>query len=174
MMSIDGTHCPIEEPRPFSTEWSSHKHGGNAGVNYELGVLLHKPRLAWCYGPTRPGKKNDLGVFQENLREALSDLSDDKDAPRRVIGDGIYSGDPDFVSTKNDFDPYEIAQFKNRALSRHEKYNGLLKNFKVLADRFRHQNDDIVAQHRMHFLAVNVLVQTQLDNGGYTLYDVYP
>jgi hypothetical protein len=27
-MSVDGTHCPIEEPRPFSTEWSSFKLGG--------------------------------------------------------------------------------------------------------------------------------------------------
>ena len=28
-LSIDGTHCPINEPRPFSTDWSSYKYGAN-------------------------------------------------------------------------------------------------------------------------------------------------
>ena len=36
-MTVDGTHCPIWEPAPFSPEWSSDKHGGDAGCNYELG-----------------------------------------------------------------------------------------------------------------------------------------
>jgi len=41
-LSIDGTHCPIEEPRPFSTANSSYKLGGEPGVNYELGLLIYK------------------------------------------------------------------------------------------------------------------------------------
>jgi len=168
------SHAPTEEIRPFSTKWSSHKLGGSAGLNYELGILLNKPRLAWCHGPTPAGEKNDLGVFQEELKGRLQQLAERANAPRRLIGDGIYSGEPDYMSTKNDFDPYEIVQFKNRGLSRHEKYNGLLKFFKVLSHPFRHQNGDIINQHRMHFLAVVVLVQTQLDNGGFTLADVYP
>ena len=35
-LSVDGTHCPIEEPCPFSTIWSSHKVGEKAGLNYKI------------------------------------------------------------------------------------------------------------------------------------------
>lgn len=55
MLLVDGVHCHITEPRPFSTEWLSHKCGGKPAVNYELGVLLHKSQLTWIYGPTCPG-----------------------------------------------------------------------------------------------------------------------
>ena len=168
MLSVDGTHCRIEEPRPFSTEWSSHKYGGKPAVNYELGILLHKAKLVWCYGPTKPGKTNDLGVFKEALGPALLAIG------KRAIGDGIYSSYTEVISSKNDFDPADIAKFKNRSLARHEKFNGLLKNFNVLHQTFRHKHGDLLVQHRKHFLAVLVLVQTQLDNGGFTLFDVYP
>lgn len=173
-MSVDGTHCPIQEPSPFSTEWSSHKRGGKPAVNYELGILLHKPRLAWCYGPTRPGKMNDLTVFQQALKPALEALPTDE--PRRIIGDGIYCGEPDWISTKNEFDPKEVSVFKNRSLARHEKYNGLLKNFNVLHQEFRHGRGEgnMEENHRLHFHAVVVLVQIQLDLGSFKLYDVYP
>ena len=91
----------------------------------------------------------------------------------------IYSSEPTYISNKNEFDPYEVAQFKNRALLRHEKYNGLMKNFFVLEHSFRHKatlnnKNDILNLHGKHFRAVGVLVQTQLDNGGFTLWDVYP
>ena len=174
-MSVDGTHCPIEEPSPFSTEWSSHKRGGKPAVNYELGILLHKPKLAWVYGPTRPGAMNDLTVFQQALLPALRNRST-PDNPRRVLGDGIYGGEPDFISTKNEFDPKEVSVFKNRALSRHEKYNGLMKNFNVLRQVFRHGRGEgnMEDNHRIHFHAVAVLVQLQLDLGGYKLYETYP
>ena len=145
-----------------------YKFGGKPAVNYELGILLDKPQLAWCYGPTRPGKKNDLTVFQEALGPALLGLG------RRAIGDGIYSPDTDVITSKNDFDPKDLAIFKNRSLARHEKFNGLLKNFDVLCHAFRHSNNNLEEAHRVHFHAVAALVQTQLDNGGFKLFDVYP
>ena len=37
-LSLDGTHCPIEEPKPFSAIWSSHKFGKDAGLAYEVGL----------------------------------------------------------------------------------------------------------------------------------------
>ena len=172
MLTVDGTHCPIEEPRPFTTEWSSHKRGGKPAINYELGISIHRPKLVWCYGGTRPGKTNDLGVFHEALGPALFQLG------KRAIGDGIYSSATHVISSKNELDPAEVAIFKNRALARHEKYNGLLKNFKVLSTNFRHkdqsEDNDIIKLHRTHFHAVAVFVQTQLDNGGFTLFDAYP
>ena len=172
-MTVDGTHAPILEPQPFSTEWSSHKRGGKPAVNYELGILIHKPRIAWVYGPTRPGKHNDLQVLQQALIPALAALPNQ---PRRLLGDGIYGGEPDWVSTKSTFDPKEISTFKNRALARHEKYNGLLKNFNVLHHEFRHGKGEgnMEANHQLHFHAVIVFVQVQIDMGGYRLFDAYP
>ena len=78
------------------------------------------------------------------------------------------------ISSKNEFDPKEVAIFKNRVLSRHETYNGLLKNFNVLRHAFRHSNNNLEVAHQLHFHAVIVLVQMQLDNKGFTLFDVYP
>ena len=171
-MTVDGTHCPIWEPAPFSPEWSSHKHGGDAGCNYELGILINRPRLGWVYGPTRPGKMNDLTVCQQALIPALKALPNQ---PRRLLGDGIYQ-DPSCISTKNPFDSKEVSIFKRRALARHEKFNGLLKNFSCLSNVFRHGRGEgrVEDNHKMHFHACCVFVQVQLDLGGYTLFDAYP
>ena len=111
---------------------------------------------------------NDLTVFQQALGPELQALG------RRAIGDGIYSPYTEVISSKNEFDPKEVAIFKNRVLSRHETYNGLLKNFNVLRHAFRHSNNNLEVAHRLHFHAVIVLVQMQLDNKGFTLFDVYP
>jgi hypothetical protein len=45
-MSVDGTHCPIEEPHPFSKKWSSHKFGGKPGLNYEIGLKIDEQESA--------------------------------------------------------------------------------------------------------------------------------
>jgi len=73
IFSIDGTHCPFWEPRPFSTEWSSHKYGKKPAANYELAIRLDVPKLMWVYGPTRPGKDNDLDVFRMELKQKMLD-----------------------------------------------------------------------------------------------------
>ena len=145
MMSVDGTHCPIWEPKPFDTKWSSFKRGGSAGVNYELGILIHMPVLAWVHGPEPPGKKNDAMIFKEKLMHSLP-------PGKKVIADGIYAEEElrPYCSTKSDFDPPEISDFKNRVLARHETFNGLCKNFAILSTPFRHG----VENHRVHFDAV--------------------
>ena len=125
-ISVDGTHCPMNEPRPFSSEWSSYKFGGKPAANYELGILIHKPKLVWVYGPTKPGKYNDLMVFRQKLLHELVN----KLPGRKAIADSIYAAEEDVVSTKNDLDPTEIRHFKNRVASRHEIFNvnGFTKN----------------------------------------------
>ena len=173
-MTVDGTHCPIWEPKPFSTQWSSHKYGGKPAVNYELGIRVHKPQLAWVYGPTRPGAMNDLEVSKQALLPELKRLKDIYNQPRRIIGDGIYSSEPEFISNKNSFDPKELSIFKQRALARHERFNGLLKNFGVLHHIFRHGRGNVEDVHRYHFHACCELVQIQLNLGVYTLFDSYP
>ena len=165
-MTVDGTHCPIEEPRPFSTQWSSHKFGGKPGVNYELGLSIHKPKLIWVYGYTRPGKYNDISVFRQSLKNELL-----AQCPgRRVIGDRGYRGETELISTRNEFDPPEIAEFKDRALARHETFNQKLKCFACLRQRWRHS----LELHMEAFHACCVLVMTQIECGAASLFDPYP
>jgi len=166
MLSVDGIHCPIHEPRPLSVDWSSHKYGGKPGVNYEVGLLIHKPKLVWVNGYTKPGKVTDLCVFRDKLLPALASLP----ADRKVIADGIYAPEPDFVSFKNDLDPQEIRHFKNRVCARHENFNGFLKQWGVLKTKFRHR----VELHSTCFRAVCTIAMHQIDTGGYSLLDPYP
>jgi len=56
---------------------------------------------------------------------------------------------------------------KGRALARHEKFNGQLKNFACLSEHFRHGNDgaQMFDKHKMCFEALAVICQHQLENG---------
>ena len=133
------------EPRPFSTDHSSHKYGGKPAVNYELGIALHADKLIWLYGPTMPGAEPDLTVYRKALKHVMQ-----QDLPNsRIIADNGYPDEEDVISLKNDLDPREIAQFKDRALARQEKFNGLLKNFNILSMLFRHGREN----HQMAFEA---------------------
>lgn len=164
--SIDGVHCPIWEPRPFSPENSSHKLGGSPGVNYELVVCLQKPMLAWVYGPIKPGKFNDLSTFRRKLKGVL-----ERKLPGcRLIGDKGYRGEPDLISTKNEYDPEEIAEFKDRCCARHETFNQRLKCFKCLSTPWRHGRQN----HHIAFEACCTLVLFQIKTGGTSLFDAYP
>ena len=48
-----------------------------------------------------------------------------------------------------------------RAHARHEAFNGRLKSFKVLAEKFRHGQE----KHKSVFEAVCVIVQYDMENG---------
>jgi hypothetical protein len=163
MMSVNGTHCPITKPRSFSSEWSSHKLGGKAGVNYEIGLLLRLPELVWAEGCTKPGLENDLMVFRRKLKLAIDSM---RIPGRKFIADGIYGAEPDYVSIKNDFDPQELKHFKNGVSSRHENFNGLLKNYACLVTKKFHHGLD---WHEICFRAVCSLVMFQIESGGASL-----
>ena len=165
MFTIDGVHFPIEEPRPFSVHWSSHKFGGSAGVNYEIALSIHKPQLLWVHGPVAPGKYNDISTFRMSL---LGEMV--KKVPgKKAIGDKGYRGEPDLISTRNDLDPPEIAEFKDRCLARHETFNQRLKLWGCLAQRWRHDLDF----HRLAVEAVCAITMYQIENGSTSLFDPY-
>jgi hypothetical protein len=172
-MTVDGTHCPIREPRPFSKIWSSFKLGGKAGLNYEVGLSINKPKLIWLYGPIPAGLKYDLQIAQEKLIPAVCQMAARVGHERRILADGIYFAEEvlDVISVKNAFDPREVEDFKDRAASRHENFNGLLKNWKILDDTYREHDLD---SHQISFEAVAAICCYQLDNGSYTLLDPYP
>jgi hypothetical protein len=178
--TIDGIHYRIDEPRPFSTSYSSHKFGGKAGLVYEFCVATHKQKLVWLNGPY-PSGTHDKTVFRKKgLKEAIEKKQEERSTDFRVIADDGYFG-ADFLGTlafRNEFDPEEIAWFKDRALSRHERFNGMTKNFKCLTKNFRHDRgwneSNQHPRHKACVEAVCVTLQYELDTGVTELFDAYP
>ena len=171
LMSIDGTRCPIWEPKPWSKVNSSYKLGKTPGVNYELGISLYEPKLIWLHGPTQPGAMNDLTVFQDKLKWELPQ-------GRKVIADQIYAPKTDYCSTRNDFDPKHLIQLKYQACARHETFNQSLKCFACLdKEPYRHgqkmKGDEPHLPHGVTFRACCLLVQVQLNNGSTPLFDAW-
>ncbi len=67
VLTVDGTHCWIQEPqhRTWSQDsrYYSHKYG-KAGLNYELGISLSESKLIWMNGPFVAGG-NDKSVLKK-------------------------------------------------------------------------------------------------------------
>jgi hypothetical protein len=164
VLTVDGTHCWIQEPK--HPTWSqdkdffSHKYG-KAGINYELAISLTESRLIWMNGPFKAGT-NDVTIFKNNgLKQKL------REAGKRGIGDGGYNGHAAQLSTPNSHDSKGVKTFKGRALKRHERFNGYTKAFDCLSGRFRHSVDRFATC----FEAVCVICQYQIENGN-DLYDI--
>lgn len=83
-------------------------------------------------GPFKAGP-SDSKIFQEKgLKDQLSQNGN------VGIADGGYPGHPNVLSTPN---YHAVKLFKSRALKRHEKFNGMIKQFDCLKGRFRHSAD---------------------------------
>jgi hypothetical protein len=135
IVSVDGTHCWIEEPKhptwSQDTDYYSHKYN-KAGLDYELAIALTTSRLVWMRGPF-PAGSNDISIFcKKGLHDRLVALE------KKAIGDGGYSGHHATISTPNAHDSYGVKRFTSRALKRHETFNGHTKVFDCLSGRFRH------------------------------------
>lgn len=165
VVSVDGTHFRTEEPThpdfPKDTAAFSFKHHC-AGFNYEVGLSLWESKLIWFKGPFLAGEYNDLKMFTDaGLKAKLQSTG------KKGIADGGYAGYPKLLSTPNTHDLPEVAKFKSRARLRHEKYNGMCKEFDCLDSRFRHSREKLQAC----FEAVAVVVQYKMAMGT-PLYDV--
>ena len=155
-ITVDGTHCPIEEPRKEpSKTWYSHKFHG-PGLAYEIALLIHKPQIVWINGPFKAGE-SDTALFTKpnGLREKLVA------AGKLAVADDGYKGQLDTLITKNPFYSNEVTAFCKRARARQESVNKRLKDFKVASSKFRHGH----MKHGMCFHAVAVLLQYDMDNG---------
>jgi hypothetical protein len=120
-----------------------------------LGISIRENWLVWNSGPFLPST-HDITIFRKP-DGLMSKIPDGK----KAIGDSGYRGEPSKVATKNHLDSEEVAKFKNRVRARHETFNGRIKFFKVLDERFRHGLD----KHKLCFEAVCVLTQYELENG---------
>ena len=174
VMTVDGTHLVTLEPGdsdiPKDPSYFSFKHHA-AGFNYEVGIHLFESKCIWLSGPHKAGTHNDAKTFkEEGLRTKL------EGAGKKAIADDGYRGFPDQISTGNSLDCSEVKKFKARARQRHETYNGMLKVFGILSDRFRcknNANDAYTAAEKlqMSFEAVNVVVAYKMEKGE-PLFDV--
>jgi DDE superfamily endonuclease len=64
VLSVDGTHCRIQEPRTVPDKnWYSHKHHKPC-VAYEIAVSLKESKIAWVSGPHQAGE-TDLVIFRK-------------------------------------------------------------------------------------------------------------
>eukprot|EP00531_Pseudo-nitzschia_arenysensis_P002864 CAMPEP_0116130474 /NCGR_PEP_ID=MMETSP0329-20121206/8500_1 /TAXON_ID=697910 /ORGANISM="Pseudo-nitzschia arenysensis, Strain B593" /LENGTH=298 /DNA_ID=CAMNT_0003624857 /DNA_START=225 /DNA_END=1121 /DNA_ORIENTATION=- len=160
ILSVDGVHCRIHEPRTQpSSGWYSKKFN-KAGLTYELGVAIYHNKIVWINGPF-PAGQNDIKVFRKP-GGLMSKIPDDC----RAIGDEGYRGEPTKVSTRNTFNSVELKEFENRVRARHETVNSRLKAFGVLNQVFRSKGRGrMMEKHKSAFEACCVIVQYELDNG---------
>ena len=109
----------------------SHKHH-SAGFNAEVAVSIKESRCIWINGPGPAGQDVDIVLFRApgGVKEKLQSIG------KKAIADGGYVGEAAVLSTPNGHDCPSVRQFKSRALKRHEKFNNLLKCFKVLSAKF--------------------------------------
>lgn len=160
VMTVDGQHCWIHEPShpEFSQddEFFSHKYN-KAGVSYEIGISIKESQVIWLRGGFKAGK-TDLKIFKEDgLREKLEETQ------QKAIADGGYHSEELFhvLSLPNTLDDKVVKKFKSRALKRHEKFNGMMKAFDCLSERFRHSCPRFVDC----FESICVICQYQMEHG---------
>jgi hypothetical protein len=152
--TLDGIHCMISEYRTKpDKKWFSHKHK-RAAVVYELAISVYEGSLIWINGPF-PAGHSDLTVFRSpnGLKSKIPE-------GKRIIGDQGYKGES-MISTRNPMDTDAVKELKRRAKARHEAFNGLLKNFKILSERFRTNKgseNEILEKHKTVFEGCSVLV----------------
>lgn len=158
MLSVDGVHCRVQEPRTTpSAGWYSSKFN-KAGLAYEIGVSVYHDKIVWVNGPF-PAGQNDLRIFRKE-NGLMSKIPDG----HRGIGDEGYVGEPGKAATRNEFDPPEVKDLKRRAKARQESVNSKLKAFGILKNVFRTTGKQRLEKHQLAFEACLVIVQYELDN----------
>jgi DDE superfamily endonuclease len=163
LLTVDGVHCVVREPSTAELSknpaYFSHKHH-HAGVDYEIGLSVFTNQVVWVNGPF-PAGENDISIFKNRgLREMIPEGS-------WAIADNGYRGILTKIRTSSSLDTEAVRRLKSRAKARHESFNGKLKNFAVVRDRWRHK----INKHAIAFKAVCVICQYQMENGS-PLWDV--
>lgn len=179
--TVDGIHYAIDEPRPFNTIYSSHKLGGKAGLMYEYVLATDRNTILWLNGPF-PAGLPDIKVCEEKgLTAAIRALQAELPGARVIADDGYFKNKlVDVLLYRNELDPREINWFKDRALSRHESFNKLTRNYNCLGktpflhDHSSGNEDASFPMHKACVEAVCVTIQIEFDLGEKALLDPYP
>ena len=134
--------------------WYSHKLN-KPGVAYEIAIDVFENRVAWINGPFKAGE-SDLTIFRKE-----NGLKSKIPPGKLLIADNGYGGENQ-ICIPNPFDEELLKNFKARVRARHENFNGRIKEFKNLSERFRSHN---IESHGAAFTAVCVIVQYSMENG---------
>jgi hypothetical protein len=172
IITIDGVHCRIQEPRTDPGPHNYSHKSNSAGVGYELGISIWENRLVWIAGP-KDASTHDLTIFRGGKKADAKDpaaLLAMIPEGKLAITDSGYAGEAYLggkVSISRDADSPPIKAFKNKAKGRHESFNGRLKAYNILDQAFRGGKDgqDRKARHEEVFTAVCIAVQYDLENG---------
>lgn len=138
----------INEPRPFSTKWFSHKFK-SAGLRYEIGLNIKSGDIVWKFGGYPCGQYPDLKLTEQAY---LVSINPDE----KTVADRGYKNDLFFI-LPNGLNKVRHSQI----MSRHETLNKRIRQFNILKDTFRHNLD----LHPIVFHAVLNITQLQIQNG---------
>lgn len=148
-ITVDGTHCPIEEiyneDGTLKEGYYSHKFH-KAGLSYEVAVAIFSDNIVWVKGPFRAGM-SDQKIFKEQGLAKLLIACKEK-----AVADGGYTH---WAVSQRGNGPHEWKHAKNRYRARQESVNSRLKIFKCLEHRWRHDHE----YHGQCFRAVTMLTQ---------------
>ena len=106
LVSVDGTDCPINDPKPFNSKWYSHKFK-RAGVRYEVAVCIQTGDIVWVNGPYPCGRWPDISIFRDKLKWKLA-------AGEKVEADRGYRGEKQYIRTPDS----AVSQEDKRASAR--------------------------------------------------------
>jgi hypothetical protein len=165
IITVDGTHCRINEPREpgmrRNRKHYSHKDH-HAGLNYEIAISIFESKVVHAKTQSR-ASCHDISEFRKELRGKIP-------PGKRVIADKAYDAEEDshILSTNNQFDAESVKEFKRRARARHETFNGIMKEWKCLDTRFRHGRNKHLGcpEHQICFDAVLVMCQYLIEDTG--------
>ncbi len=158
-MSINGTaFCILPKGAARKgNAFGSHKYAGKSALRYELGICICTGHLVWIQGPYPAGKFNDIAIFNKALVNFL-------DPYERVEADGgqWLSWASKVCQVPREWaNPPDSLAMQARVRSRHETFNGGLKNWGILSQVFHH--DTIL--HGPVFRACAVFTQLMVENG---------
>ena len=154
LMSIDGTHFPIQEPGPFDKKWYSFKHNCS-GLTYEIGVSIKLGEIVWFNGPF-PGSTNDLTIFRNSLKKKLS-------PGEKVIADNGYRDyKARLKGEESKQEDYDWRKAHREIRARQEIINRRIKQYRCMSEIFRHGE----GKHAKMFQAVIVITQMNIWKNG--------
>lgn len=157
LVTVDGTDVKVNEPKPNSSVWWSHKHN-SAGVKYEIATCIVTGDIVWFKGPF-PCSYQDREIFDLYLSNMLF-------PSEAVEADSGYTGRDNTKCPGVGRTSRERKQ-KSQVRGRHENMNGRFKFFGVMKSW---TNPD-TAKHGIMAKAVALIVQIAFENGE-RLYDV--
>ena len=147
-VSLDGLDCKIDEQKPFSRLWYSHKFKG-PGLRYEIGLNMRSGFIVWAFGGYPCGEYNDLKLARELYVLSVN-------VGEKTVADKGYKDKKFFIMPDQ-----QNKKVHERIMSRHETVNKRLRQFSVLRQVFRHD----IKKHPICFHAVVNITQIILENG---------